>query len=227
MPVRYDIILADIDNTLFDFDADAREALEKTFLHFGFPWNETERQRYFAINHQLWADFELGKIEKSAIYTTRFRRYLDAAGLTGDSAEINAFYMARLGEGANYMPHAKRLLETLNAMGCRVFAATNGATHVQEPRLRRSGMLHLFEKVYISEQVGFQKPTKAYFDCIFAELGEDKRQTAIILGDSLTSDMQGGRNAGIATCFFGDPAKADHRCDHVIETLMDFVSVVE
>ena len=88
MPVRYDIILADIDNTLFDFDADAREALEKTFRHFGFPWNETERQRYFAINHQLWADFELGKIEKSAIYTTRFRRYLDAAGLTGDSAEI-------------------------------------------------------------------------------------------------------------------------------------------
>jgi len=225
--MRYEIVLADIDNTLFDFDADAREALEKTFLHFGFPWNEREKERYFAINHQLWADFEQGKIEKSAIYTTRFRRYLDETGLHADPDEVNRFYMARLGEGSNYMPDAKRLLETLNAMGCRVFAATNGATHVQEPRLQRSGMLHLFEKVYISEQVGFQKPTAAYFDHIFAELGEDKRQTAVILGDSLTSDMQGGRNAGIATCFFGDPQKADHRCDHVIGKLMDFVSVVQ
>ena len=225
--MRYEIVLADIDNTLFDFDADARQALEKTFLHFGFPWNETERQRYVAINHGLWADFEMGKIEKSVIYTTRFQRYLEEAGLTGDPAEVNRYYMARLGEGSNYMPDAKRLLETLRAMGCRVFAATNGATHVQEPRLKRSGMAHLFEKIYISEQVGFQKPTAAYFDHIFAELGEDKRQKTVILGDSLTSDMQGGRNAGIATCFFGDPKKADHRCDHVITALMQFVDVVK
>ena len=225
--MRFDVVLADMDNTLFDFNADSRQAVKATFERFGFPYSEEERELYFSINHQLWADFEQGRIEKSFIFPTRWQRYMDRRGLSGDPAEVNKYYMEQLAKGSNYMPDAHLLLKTLNDMGCKVCAATNGATHTQQPRLQRSGMLPYFHKVYISEQMGTQKPSREYFDLIFADLGEDKRKTAIVLGDSLSSDMQGGRNAGIATCFFGDPGQADGRCDYVITELMQFVDIIK
>lgn len=225
--MRYPIVLADIDNTLFDFSADSRQALEETFCHYGFAFSAENWEEYHEINQALWAEFEAGKIEKSFIYPTRFRRYLEKKGLQADPVEMNAYYMKRLELGSNYMPNAKRLLETLRDLGCRVFAATNGSYSVQSARMARSGMAHLFEKAYISEKMGHQKPTKEYFNLIFAELGEEARKDAIILGDSLSSDMQGGRNAGIATCFFGDPAKADSRCDYTITELMQFIDIVK
>ena len=225
--MRYDIVLADMDNTLFDFNADAKEAIKATFEQFGFPYSEEERDLYLAINHKLWAEFEQGLIEKSFIFPTRWQRYMDARGLSADAVEVNTFYMSQLALGSNYMPDAHLLLKTLADMGVKICVATNGATHTQEPRLERSGMLPYFHKIYISEQMGTQKPNKEYFDAIFADLGEDKRARTIVLGDSLSSDMQGGRNAGIATCYYGDPATADERCDYVITELMQFVDIIK
>lgn len=224
--MRYPIILADIDNTLFDFSADSREALERTFQQYGFPFTQENWEEYHAINQALWAEFEAGKIEKSYIYPNRFRRYLDKKGFVADAVEMNACYMDFLCQGRNYMPHAREVLEALKAMGARVFGATNGAKKVQASRMAGSGMAHLFEKVYISEEMGYQKPTKEYYDLIFRDIGEDKRPLAIMLGDSLTSDMQGGRNAGIATCYLGDPKNADDRCDYVISDLREFLAIV-
>ena len=179
--MKYPIVLADLDNTLFDFNADSREALETTFRHFGFPYGDAERDLYFAINHSLWDDFEKGIIEKAMIFPTRWQRYMDTQGLSGEPMVINAFYMENLAKGHNLMPQARMLMEALCSLGCKVCAATNGTTLTQEPRLSRSGLLPFFHKVYISEQVGWQKPCKEYFDHIFAELGEENRKKADII----------------------------------------------
>ena len=225
--MKYDIILTDIDNTLLDFSADARHALEVTLTERGLPFNDTEWKIYHDINDALWKAFDEGKIEKSMIYPERFRRYLEARGIEADHMEYNLAYMKHLAQGNHQYPDSRKLLETLKAMGCEIYGATNGEATVQTTRMTTSGLRPLFDGMYISEQMGTQKPAKAYFDMIFKEIGEEKRKRAIMLGDSLSSDMQGGRNAGIATCFFGKKEKADERCDYVIEELMQFVDVVK
>lgn len=225
--MKYDIILTDIDNTLLDFSADAKHALELTLTKRGLPFDDTEWKIYHDINDALWKAFDEGKIEKSQIYPERFRRYLEVRGIDGDYRECNVAYMNHLAQGNHQYPDSRKLLEALRAMGCEIYGATNGETTVQTTRMNTSGLRSLFDGMYISEQMGSQKPAKEYFDMIFAEIGEEKRKRAIMLGDSLSSDMQGGRNAGIATCFFGSPEKADGRCDYVITELMQFVEIVK
>ena len=124
------------------------------------------------------------------------------------------------------MPHCRELLEALHGK-CRVYVVTNGDTFAQESRIARSGLAHLFDGVFISEQLGTKKPEKDFYDKVFAQIGEDRRKSAIMVGDSLSSDMQGGRNAGIPTCFYGTRKNADERCDYVIEDLLDLLPILE
>lgn len=224
--MRYDVILADLDNTLLDFRASSYDGLRQTFSKFGLPFGETERDVFFAINDAYWVAFEKGEIDKSEIYEGRFRDYFDAQGMTADVPAMNAYYMIQLQTGHHLVPHSKELLEALRDRGCRVYAVTNGEASTQHSRLDLAGISHLFDGVFISETMEASKPSPVFFRQVFSEIGLDDLSRAIILGDSLTSDMQGGRNAGVATCFFGDPAKADDRCDYVITDLMDFLNVI-
>lgn len=225
--MKYDIILTDIDNTLLDFSADARHALQTTVTEMGLPFAETDWQTFRNINDSLWLAFEQGKIEKSAIFPERARRFLAARGISKDPQVFSDAYMKKLALGNHQYPDSRKLLEKLRAMGCRIYGVTNGDTGIQTARMTRSGLRPLFDGMYISEQYGVQKPYKEFYDVVFRDIGEEKRARAIMLGDSLSSDMQGGRNAGIATCFFGDPEKADARCDYIITELMQFVDIIQ
>lgn len=225
--MKYDIILTDIDNTLLDFSADARCALKTTLEEWGLTFCDEDWHSFNNINDALWRDFEQGKIQKMTIFPERARRIMEIKGAQGDPCDFSRAYTENLAKGDHQYPDSRRLLETLRSMGCKIIGVTNGTTSVQTARMTRSGLRPLFDGMYISEQFGVQKPNKEFYDLVFGDIGEDKRQRAIMLGDSLTSDMQGGRNAGIATCFFGDPDKADHRCDYIITELMQFVDVVK
>lgn len=224
--MRYDVILLDIDGTLFDFLASSRECLEQTFARFGLPFSDGDRERFFTINNGFWAAYERGEIEKAAIYEGRFYRFFEERGEAPDVPTINRYYMARLGQSCHVIPHARELLEGLTARGCEIHAVTNGESLTQLPRIAASGLGHLLPSVFVSDDVGAQKPTREFFDFVFRAIGEEKRSRAIVLGDSLTSDMQGGRNAGVATCLFGDRQKADDRCDFVVSDLLDFLDVI-
>lgn len=224
--MKYDVILADIDNTLFDFNAASAAGLQATFAHFSLPFTDGDRALFFEINAEMWRAYERGELDKSEIYEGRFTRYLQKQGITGDAHAMNAYYMLRLREGHQLMPHCRELLEALNERGCEVYAVTNGETAIQKSRMAASGVAHLFQGHFISESMCAAKPNKAFFDEVFSVIGEEKRPRAILLGDSLTGDMQGGRNAGVATCFFGDPAEADDRCDYVIGDLLEFLDVI-
>ena len=124
------------------------------------------------------------------------------------------------------MPHCRELLEALHGK-CRVYVVTNGDTFAQESRIARSVLAHLFDGVFISEQLGCRKPEKVFFDRVFSIIGDELRSRAILVGDSLSSDMQGGRNAGIATCYYGKAENADDRCDYVIGDLLELLPIVE
>lgn len=149
-----------------------------------------------------------------------FRLYFAERGIEADTAAFNRKYLYELAEGVNFMPHCAELLRVLHGR-VKVFILTNGDTYAQERRIEKSGFAPYFDGVFISEQLGCKKPEKAFYDKVFALVGEEYRGCTLMVGDSLSSDMQGGRNASIPTCFYGKREKADARCDYVIEDLLE------
>ncbi len=223
--MRYDMIFMDIDNTLLDFDAGTRESLKKLLARFGIVLTEELLRRFLQINDGIWRQYERGEIEKAQIFSTRFKMYLGELGVDCDPLEANEWYAQGLRESAVPIAHSMELLQALKGR-CRMFGVTNGVVTTQTPRLAKSGLREYFEQVFISEQMGCKKPEKEFFDKVFAAIGQVDKHRCILLGDSLSSDMQGGRNAGIATCFYGKPTD-DPRCDYVIGDLLEFLNIVE
>lgn len=223
--MRYDVILMDIDNTLLDFRAGTREGLTGLLGDFGLALTPAIEARFHEINDSLWTAYEHGEIEKDAIFPTRFSMLLGELGIDTDPLAANERYAEGLRQSAVLMPQCMELLNALHGR-CRLAAVTNGVTTTQEARLKKAGFLPFFEKIFISEAMGTKKPEKAFFDQVFAALAPVDRSRCIILGDSLTSDMQGGRNAQIATCCLGK-GRGDPRCDYVIDELMELVEIVE
>ena len=223
--MAYDVIFMDIDNTLLDFNAGTADSLRQLLADFGEELTEERLARFFVINDSLWTAYEHGEIEKSYIFPTRFQRWLGEMGIETDWLAANERYAEGLRHSAILMPHATELLQRLQGK-CRMFAVTNGVLTTQQPRLEKSGLNRYFEQVFISEQMGCKKPEKAFFDQVFAAIGPVDKSRCLLLGDSLTSDMQGGRNAGIATCYLGRDT-GDPRCDYVIGDLLQLPEILE
>ncbi len=223
--MAYTTIFMDIDNTLLDFHAGTAASLTALLEPFGVALTKERLERFLEINDRLWQQYEHGEIEKSTIFSTRFRLYLGEMGIETDYLQANEDYAGGLRQSAVLMPHALELLEKLKGK-YKLYAVTNGVTTTQLPRLKKSGLDLYFDRIFISEQMGAQKPAKAFFDQVFAAIEPVDKAQCILLGDSLTSDMQGGRNAGIATCYYGAKIE-DDRCDHCIEDLMEFLEIIE
>ena len=223
--MRYNVILMDIDNTLLDFHAGTKESLISLLAGFGLELTEEREARFHVINDKLWTAYEHGEIPKSAIFERRFAEFLGEMGIETDPLEANETYAKGLQQSAVLMPGCMELLKALRGK-CRLFAVTNGVVTTQTPRLEKAGFGPYFEQIFISEAMGCKKPEKEFFDKCFDTIGPVDKSRCIILGDSLTSDMQGGRNAGITTCYLGADT-GDDRCDYVISNLMEFLKVIE
>ena len=223
--MAYDVIFMDIDNTLLDFNAGTADSLRQLLADFGEELTEERLARFFVINDSLWTAYEHGEIEKSYIFPTRFQRWLGEMGIETDWLAANERYAEGLRHSAILMPHATELLDALKGK-YPLYGVTNGVVTTQTPRLEKSRLNEYFDQVFISEAMGCKKPETEFFDKVFAAIGNPDKSRCIILGDSLTSDMQGGRNAGIATCFFGADT-GDPRCDYVIGDLREFLAVLE
>ena len=223
--MRYDVILMDIDNTLLDFDAGTRDSLAGLLAQFGLELTAEREARFHVVNNRLWTAYEHGEIPKAAIFQRRFAEYLGGLGIEADPLAANETYAQGLRQSAVLMPHCMELLEALKGK-CRLFAVTNGVVTTQMPRLEKAGFHRYLEQVFISEAMGCKKPEKTFFDQVFDAIGPVDKSRCILLGDSLTSDMQGGRNAGIATCYLGKDT-GDPRCDYVISDLLEFLDILE
>ena len=218
MPIR--TLLMDIDDTLCDFHTSSREALAVAFAEHEIPFTEDLLARYETIDAGLWQRFEQGGIEKEALYTERFRLLFAEFGLSADPGSMNRAYFRELGSRRNFMPHCEQALRLLHAK-YRIFIVTNGNTDIQNRRIAASGMAQYFDRVFISEQMGCKKPDKLFYDKVFAEIGEEYRTYSIMIGDSLSSDMLGGRNAGIPTCLYGQAEPIAPLCDYAVSDLLD------
>ena len=223
MPIR--ALLMDIDDTLFDFRTSSREALAIAFAEHTLPFTDALLARYEVIDADLWRRFEQGGIEKEALYTERFRLLFGEAGFSADPVSMNRAYFRELGSRRNFMPHCGQTLRLLHAK-YHIFIVTNGNTDIQNRRIAASGVAQYFDRVFISEQMGCKKPDRLFYDKVFAEIGEDYRTCSIMIGDSLSSDMQGGRNAGIPTCLYGSHDASDPRCDYAVEDLLELPALL-
>lgn len=222
-------IFFDLDDTLFDFRATEAISLCDTLRHFGIEPNDAIVTRYAVINRSRWELLEIGKLTRDEVKTSRFQILFDELGLSCDPVAVTTYYEGCLARLPIFVDGAKELLDTLYGK-YRLYLASNGQLKVQMGRLGSAGILHYFESLFLSEQIGFVKPQKEFFDHAFATIKDFDPTKAIILGDSLTSDIRGGLNAGILTCWFNPHRVAereDIRPHFTIEDLRTFPALLQ
>ncbi len=203
------IVLIDLDNTILDFDIAERNALTAAFRKYGIEPTEELLARYSVINKRYWEMLERGEMTRERILVERFQELFDEIGCDAPAARVQDRYEEVLSTGHWFVPGAEELLETLYGK-CRLFMCSNGNARVQDGRLASSGIGKYFEGIFISERIGYDKPDARYFDACFKRIPDFSKERAIMIGDSLTSDIRGGVNAGVKTCWF-NPKNEENR----------------
>lgn len=198
---KYTTLLFDADETLLDFVSAEAQALKAVCREFSILYNDEVRKLYSGINDALWKQLEKGLVTRDIIKIRRFEQFAEAANISADPNKMSAAYGEALSKCGTLISGADTLCRTLSEK-FDMYIVTNGIGYVQRGRLSRSGLLPYFSGVFISEDVGSQKPEKKFFDHILSHLPEKNKEKICIIGDSMSSDILGGINAGIDTCFF-------------------------
>lgn len=223
------IILFDLDNTLLDFDKAEAIALSKTLREFGLEPTDEILRRYNEINKRHWEMLEDGILTRAQVLVGRYEQLFQEFGISVDGAAAAKRYESNLSIGHHFIDGAEELLDKLYG-SYDMYIVSNGTAVVQEGRLKSSGIGRYFKDIFISELIGYDKPGKMFFEKCFAQIeGFDPKRT-IIIGDSLTSDIRGGINAHIMTCWFnpkGVPARADITPDYVVSSLDEIPDFLE
>ena len=227
--MKYEIILLDADNTLFDYTKAEAAALEASFQYFNLNFCPENAEIYRRINESLWEQHNKGEIEVDELKIERFRRLFKALGVQRDAAEMGAYYLERLGDNAQLIDGALELCRALSTQ-CRLAIVTNGVSRTQRRRLDASPIKEFFEGIYISGEMGCQKPQKEYFDQVLIGMMISDKSRVLVVGDSLSSDIQGANNAGLAACWYnpeGLPLTGNARPDYVISKLSELLDIVQ
>ncbi len=217
----YTSLFLDIDNTLLDFTKAEAVAVRKVLQSYSLPSDDSAVKTYSEINRQYWERFERGEIPKSEIFEGRFKTFLEVFGKAGDTAAISRDYCANLSEGYFTVEHAKEILEYLKVKGYYLCATTNGLSSTQFKRIKNSGIEPYFDRIFVSEEIGHQKPEKEYFDYVIANIPEKDKTKMLIVGDSQSSDILGGLNSSIDTCWYNpNGQKAKYSSKFEISSLL-------
>ncbi|MBR6634076.1 MAG: YjjG family noncanonical pyrimidine nucleotidase [Clostridia bacterium] len=200
--MKYTTALFDLDGTLLDFASAEKQGFFAAMEKHGIPCDINVYERYSAINDSLWKAFERKEITKEEIGTKRYEILFEEMNITADAQQVGKDYKARLAGMGILYDGALELCERLVSKGIKLYAVTNGTAHIQANRMAVSGLDKVFIKTFVSEEIGFRKPDKEYFDYVFENIEEKDKHRILIIGDSPTSDIKGGINAGIDTCYF-------------------------
>ncbi len=218
---RYSVFLLDLDHTLLDSNASEIAAFDHTMRSIGAEASTALFDRYVRINTALWAGVERGDVTPVEVSVMRFEQLCAEAELDSDPGAMSDAFRWGLGAHGELYPGAREALEHLTESAVTVMI-TNGLGSVQRDRIERLELGQYFDHVIISAEVGAAKPGTAIFDIAFDRLGNPDRATSVMVGDSLSSDIRGGTNAGIATCWYNpgkEPAGPEHRITHEISRL--------
>ena len=228
--MRFKYILFDADDTLLDFAKDEETAFYALFHEKDLTPTPLLYHTYSKINLGLWKQYEREEINKDDINNLRFTNLLKEFGMDGDGIEYNQRFMFHLSEGYHLMKDVETVCKRLKEMGAELYVVTNGLAFIQKKRFARSGLERYFNNTFISELIGYQKPKKEFFDFAFNEIGCTDKSQYLIVGDSLTSDIKGGKNAGIATCWFNFSSvenTTDIKPDYTINNLIELLDIIK
>lgn len=199
--MKYNTLLFDADDTLLDFAKAEHEGLTKAFEEMDIPLSESLRSEYVELNKMLWEQLNKGKLTREQILDTRFGILFERHGIKKDGHRTEELYRSHLNEGFFLIEGALELIKELSKSR-RIYIVTNGCKKTQDNRLLKSGLSQYLSDVFVSEAVGANKPSIVFFDYVKKHIPDFSEKDTLIIGDSPSSDIQGGINAGIDTCLF-------------------------
>jgi len=221
--MSYKILLFDLDDTLLDFGANETDSLNKLFQQHGYTFSDELFKVYNSVNKQLWTDYENGNIVLDDVLNSRFSETMIRIGKVVDGIEWENRYRELLGNGCQLMEGALEVCQRLSATH-RLFVITNGITQTQLKRLKKSGLYEFFEDIFDSQSIGFQKPSIEFFDYVRSHIKDFNIKEALIIGDSLNSDIKGGLLSGIDTCWINTKSQ---KCSAEIQSTYTITSLME
>ncbi len=228
MKKHYPWLWFDADGTLFDFKRAEATALKQTFHSLSLPFEERYLDVYHRINQGLWQALERKEITSEALQYRRFELLQGSLQLSGSFDQMSSVYLEQLAICSELMEEAEDVLRALHRKS-RIAIITNGLRAVQRSRLAHSTIRYLITDIIISEEIGAAKPQAAFFDIAFSRLGHPAKSEVLIIGDSLSSDMPGGVNYGLDTCWFnpaGEPRPQNLAITHEIRHLHELLDIL-
>lgn len=225
--MKYSTLFLDLDNTILDFDMAEAQAIKTVLKMHNLPCNEEIVKKYSEINLSFWKRFEKGEIKREDIFENRFVKLLEFLGKDGDVSQIAKDYFFALSEGYFTVDGAEEILSYLKSKGYKLYITTNGVSITQYKRIKNSGVEQYVDGVFISEDTGHQKPEKEYFDYILGKIPEKDKSKILIIGDSQSSDILGGINSGIDTCWY-NPLKGNgkYKTEYEIADLIEIKNIL-
>lgn len=223
-----EFLFLDLDDTILDFKKAEYIAIGKTIADFGVEPTDTVRHCYHEINKWHWEQLEKGTMTRAEILVNRFKALFSELGVGVDAEQVARIYEKNLSQGHWFLPGAEEAVDSLSKK-YRLFLASNGTASVQKGRMTSANLYRFFETVFVSQEIGHNKPSKAYFDACFASIPGFDPAKAVIVGDSLSSDIQGGINAGIKTVWVNPEHKPSGKIkpDYEIEALHQLEALLE
>lgn len=228
--MKYEIIIFDADETLFDFNKSEKEAFKNTMVEFNIKYDEDYHLKiYKEINSKLWKEIEAGSITQQELKIERFKRLSVALDIDFNEIEFANCYAKNLANSSHLYKESIDLIESLYN-SYKLIIVTNGLTEIQDKRIRKSVIAKYFEDIVISEEVGVSKPNPKIFEYALKDIENLDKNKILIVGDSLTSDIQGGINFGIDTCWF-NPHKIGNETNfkptYEISNIMELKNLVK
>lgn len=222
-----EFLFLDLDDTILDFQKAERLALAKTLESFGLPPTDTVLARYHEINREHWERLERKELTRQQVLVGRFAALFAEMGLSAQAEQVARAYEENLSQGHYFLPGAEGALKSLSKK-YKLYLASNGTARVQAGRLKSAGIIPFFQEIFVSEEMGYNKPDPAYFDACFARIPGFRKDRAMMVGDSLTSDILGGIQAGIATCWVNPHHKTGSiRPDYEIESIVQLEALLK
>ncbi len=205
---KYTTIYFDLDNTILDFTATEYKAIKQLLTLHNLPHSDDIIAKYSAINQSWWERFEKGEIEKSEIFAGRFKTFLEYYRFEGDPQKMADDYFALLAAGHDIIEKADTVVKELKSRGYIICITTNGVSKTQYRRINECGLKEYFDYVFVSEDAGAQKPDVEYFKYAMSNSPEQDKSKILVIGDSLSSDILGGINFHVDTCWLNPKGKA-------------------
>lgn len=225
-----EFLFLDLDDTILDFKKAEAIAVRKAIREAGVEPTDAICARYSQINKMHWEMLERGEITREEVLVNRFGMLFEELGIPVDKTAVARNYERLLGIGHYYLPGAEETVKQVLFGKYRLFLASNGTASVQKGRLTSADLYPYFEQAFVSQEIGFNKPAKAYFDACFARIPGFDKEKCLMVGDSLSSDILGGINAGIKTCWVNPAGKAapEHiKPDYEIKSLAELPALLE